>query len=303
MKKHVVYLSEEIEETALDVLKQHCTIVSSFDKSDDIEGIITRKIPVTAEIMAHCQSLRVISDHGTGVDQIDMTEAKKRGIIVKNTPGENAESVAELALSFMLSLLYKVKLNDRGLCEGRFEKWGQKELNGAELFEKKVGIIGSGYTAKRLAHILKSAFHCTVFCYNPHRNADELRDFGFIKIENLADLFAQMDIVSVNTPLTAETRNLVNKNIFASANPRLILVNTARGGIVNEADLYEALFTHKIAGAASDVFCDEPPEKANPLLSLDNFIATLHIAGSTEEAMRRVGLKTVENLLSVLEHR
>ncbi len=300
MNKHTVFLCEEIEAQALSLLKQHCTIVDNFDHSEDIEGIITRKIPVTAEIMAKCPNLKVISDHGTGTDQIDLIEAKKRGVKVKNTPGENAQSVAELALSFMLSLLYKVKLNDKGLEQGRFSKWGLSELNGNELFGKKVGIIGSGYTAKRLSLILKTAFNCKVFSYNPHKTKEELSSMGFYKIDTLEKMFSEMDIVSVNVPLTAETKDMINKKIFDVANPHLLLVNTSRGGIVNEADLFDSLAKGKIAGAASDVFTQEPPSKENPLLSLDNFIATLHVAGSTEESLRRVGVKTVENLLDIL---
>lgn len=301
MNKHTVFLSEALHSDALALLTSHCTIVSTFDNPEQIEGIITRKIPVTAEIMAQCPRLRVISDHGTGTDQIDLAEAKKRGIIVKNTPGENAESVAELAVSFMLSLLFKVKQNDSGLCAGTFSKWGLSELNGNELFGKKIGFIGSGFTAQRTAEIVRTAFSCSVFCFNPHRSATELSALGFSKIDTLAQLFQTMDIVSVNVPLTAETKNLVNERIFAVANPALLLVNTSRGGIVNEHDLFRALDSHCIAGAASDVFEQEPPESKNPLLSLSNFIATLHVAGSTEESLRRVGLKTVENLLSAFE--
>jgi len=300
MNKKTIYLSEEIDKEWAEYLYQHYNVVDNFENCNEIEGIITRKIAITRQIIKNCPKLKIISDHGTGTDQIDLRAAKEFNVKVTNTPGLNAQSVAELILAFMLGLSYKIKYNNQGMQEGLFNKFGLAELNGSELYGKKVGVIGSGYIAQRLSCIVKNAFDCTVYCYNPNRDRAYLEKLGLIKVDDLKELFKTMDFISVNVPLTETTLNMINCDILNIANPDLILVNTSRGGIVNEDDLYKALVNKKIRGAALDVFTNEPPSKDNPLLSLSNFMGTLHTGGSSYESLKRVGEATVKNLVEGL---
>ena len=301
MSKKTIYLSEEIDEDCLDILRGKYNIVSDFSNPEDIEGIITRQVKITEEIIESCPKLKIISDHGTGTDQIDLEAARRHGVKVTNTPGLNAQSVAELTLCLMLSLSYRVKYIDSGLKNSRFVRLGQKDLIGNELSGKKVGFIGSGCIAVRLKNILKTSFDCKTYAYNPHRDSTYLREIGFIKIDNIEDIFTKMDYVTIHAPLTSETKNLINKEVLDKSNPNLFVINTSRGEIINEKDLYNALVDGKIRGAALDVFEKEPPSSDNPLFTLDNFIGTMHVGGSSKESLKRVGEATINNLINELE--
>lgn len=300
MQRKIVYLNESISEKAETLLRSKYDVVNNYDNIENINAIITRKEVVNRDIMCRAKNLKIVSDHGTGTDQIDLVAAKELGIKVTNTPGLNAQSVAELAVGFFIALNYKIKKCHTGMEAGTFEKFGLPELNGNEISGKKLGIIGSGYIAKKLSLIMRTAFSAEIYCYNPHKTKEELLEIGFKKIETLEEFFSKMDFISIHAPLTSETKNLVNEKILSCANPNLILVNTSRGGIVNEKDLYNALVSKKIKGAALDVFEMEPPSKENPLLHLENFLGTLHVGGSTQEALDRVGLATVQNIIDVL---
>lgn len=293
-----VHLSEELAPSAYNRLKEKFEIVTDIEHPEELDAIITRKIKIDRNIIRRAKKCKVICNHGTGTDQIDLAAAKEAGIAVESAPGLNARSVAELALGFIMALSFKMKFNDSGMQEGKFSKFGLPELQGNEVFGKKVGLIGSGNIARQLAAILKQSFNAKIYCWNNHRSKEELSQLGFEKIESLSELFKICDIISIHTPLTEETKNLINKDILETANPDLILVNTARGGIINESDLYEALSTGKIKAAACDVFVQEPPAPAaaNPLLALPNFLGTLHVGGSTAEALDRVGNKCIDNL-------
>lgn len=295
MKKRI-YLSEEIAESAYNRLQENFEIITDFSKPEQLDGIITRKIAITREIISKAKKCKIIANHGTGTDQIDLAAAREFNIPVVSAAGLNARSVAELSLSFILALSYKLKFIDSGIQKGQFARFDLPELQGNEVRGKNLGVIGSGYVAQALGRTMKISFGATVYCYNPHQTKQELANAGFVKIDTLKELFHLCDFVSIHAPLTDETRNLINKEIFDKANPNLILINTARGGIVNEKDLYEALTTGKIKAAACDVFEEEPPAQDNPLFALPNFIGTTHIAGSTKEALERVGNATVDNV-------
>lgn len=298
--KKTVYLSEVLAESAYNRLKKNFNIVSDFNNPEKIDGIITRKISITREILSKTRNCKIVANHGTGVDQIDCEAAAEFEIPVVSAPGLNAQSVAELTLGFIISLSYKMKFCDSGMQQGKFEKFGLPELQGTEVSNKKLGLIGSGYIAKALAELMKTAFNADIYCYNPHRSEDELKALGFKKIDSIKELLKICDFVSVHVPLNEDTKDLINSENLSSASPNLILVNTSRGGIINEDDLYDALVNHKIKAAACDVFEQEPPAKDSKLLSLPNFIGTLHVGGSTAEALERVSNKTVDNIESYL---
>lgn len=159
---------------------------------------------------------------------------------------------------------------------------------------RTLGLVGTGNIAHRVADILRAAFDVRVLCWNPRRTAAECAAWGYEQVNTLPELFRRSDFVNVSITLCDATRDLINAPVFAAANPDLLLVNTSRGGIVNEHDLYVALTTGQIRAAASDVFVHEPPACDDPLIHLDNFIATFHIGGSTYESLERVSNRAVD---------
>lgn len=292
-----VYLCEPIAKEAYELLEQHAVIYDHLNCPELIDAILTRNIRVTREMIEQMPNLKVISVHGVGVDCIDMDAALERNILITNTPGQNAQSVAELAVSLILSSLRHVKHADLGLTNGTLHTFGSPDVVGFELSTKKVGIIGSGTIAQKTAHILKHGFSCEVYAYNPHKTEEELQALGFIPCNDLKTLFATMDIISIHCPYTKETVDLITTEIIDAANPNLVLVNTARGGIVSEDTLFYALKNKKIMAVASDVFTEEPLPCSNPLFQFDNFLATFHMGNATKEALIRVGMNAVKNII------
>lgn len=296
-----VYLSEQIAPEAYERLASHFAIVTDFDHPEELDAMIIRRAVVTGDTIRQAKKLKLISMHGVGLDTIDVAAAKECGVPVINVPGQSAESVAELSIAYMLTMSRKMKFADKGLSEGRFNHFGMKELTGEEIYGKKLGLIGSGHIACRVAEIAKSAFHMELFCYNPHESEAAIRALGFQKVDSLQGLFASMDFISIHIPLTESTKNLISAEVIAAANPNLILVNTARGGIVDEAALYQALKNGQMRGAGFDVFEEEIPNKNTPLFTLDNFMGSLHIGGSTNEALSRVSKVAVDHVFQYLD--
>lgn len=301
MNKQTVLVTEPIDSSVLKRLTDRYNVISSVNQSNikEINAVLTRKMAVNRDFISKAVNLKVIANHGSGADQIDLQAAKEYGVKVLSAPGLNALSVAELVLGFFINLSFKIKYSDEGLRIGQFTSFGIPELQGNEISGKNLGLIGSGNIARHLAKLM-SPFNMNIYCWNPHKSAQELRELGFKKVDSIKELLNKCDFVSIHIPLNSETKNLINGESFSNANPNLILVNTSRGGIVNETDLYAALVNKKIKGAACDVFTKEPPSKDLPLLHLANFLATPHIGGSTKEALERVGNKTVDNIISVL---
>ena len=296
----VVYLSEHIDEAAEKLLREHATVVDNFDHIEEIDGIILRNIPVTAELMDRAKNLKVIAKHGVGCNTIDLEAAKARGIQVIYTPTANADSVAELVVGLFLLLARKLYEANVGCRKGAYTTIAPQTLTGNELGGKTLGTIGMGHIATRVARILQGGFGVKALGYDPFCSAETAAQRGFEKVETLEELLERSDLVSVNVPLLDSTRNMISGNMFRHFKPGALLVNAARGGIVNEDDLYEALVSGKLKAAACDAFASEPPTGANKLLSLENFSATPHIGGTTEECMARVGMEVVTELMNVL---
>lgn len=296
-----VYLSENIAQSARERLEKNFEIVDNFDHPEKLDGIIVRRVKVTREIIRRAVKLKVICMHGVGLDTIDVGAAREYGIPVTRVPGGSIESVAELAVTFMLALSRKIKYIDHGLSSGEFDHFGMTETIGNEVFGKKLGLVGCGHIGMRVGEIMKNSFSMELYCYDPHKSMEECRELGYEKVDTIKELFQAVDYASISIPLLDSTRNIINEEVFEQANPNLVLVNTSRGGIVDEDALYRALAEGKIKAAASDVFAQEPPQKESPLLHLENFISTLHVGGSTEEALERVGNCTVDNLIREIE--
>lgn len=295
-----VYLHDHICDSAVARLRRHVNLVDNFDHPEELDAIIVRQQYCPREVISRAKRCRLIQMHGVGLDRIDVEAAKEYGISVKRTKGGNAQSVAELAIGFMLAMARKMKFLDRGLQAGKFQTFGLPETVGLELSGKKLGLVGGGQIAQLVADIARAAFHCEIFVYDSFLSAEACRALGFQKIETVSGLVAAVDFVSIHVPLTDSTKHMFNAAVFAKANPDLILVNTSRGGVVDEEALYQALTTGQILAAGMDVFEQQPPRPDHPLLSLDNFVGTLHVGGSTREALERNGNAVVDNVFAAL---
>ncbi|HEY1904767.1 MAG TPA: hydroxyacid dehydrogenase [Myxococcaceae bacterium] len=247
---------------------------------------------VTADVLANPGRLKLIGRAGVGVDNIDVEAATRKGIVVMNTPGGNSVAVAELTIALMLDLLRQLVPAIASTRAGRWEK--KKFGGGHELFRKTVGLLGFGSIGQLVAQRC-IAFGTTVIAYDPHP-VEASRRMG-AQIVPLDEVFRRADIVSLHLPLAEGTRNLVGRAQFAAMRKGSYLVNCARGGIVDEVALAEALRNGTLAGAAMDVFATEPVPPDHPLLALDNFLCTPHLGASTEEGQLACASQLAEQLV------
>lgn len=263
------------------------------ERSHDADVIMLANMPLDVSVLELAPSLKFIDVAFTGVDHIPMAEAKKRGIAVSNASGYATQAVAELCISFMIQLLRNVGKTEQSCRNG-----GTKEgLIGNLLCGKTIGIVGAGAIGKRVAALGK-AFGCSVLAYNRSTVTDSAID----EQVSLEELLKRADIISLHCPLTPETKGLIGQDELALMKKQAILINTARGGVVDSAALAEALKEGKIAGAACDVFEMEPPLPENhPLLHCPNTIVTPHIAFASVESMEQRAEIVFENLYSWLE--
>lgn len=296
-----VYLSEYIHPKAQELLRSRAQVVDNFQCPENIDAIILRVLPVDSKVMNQCRNLKVIGKHGVGCNTIDLEEAKKRGITVLNTPRANTNSVAELIVGEMLDIARNITTADSMSQRGAFQTIAPKAMTGIELSGKTLGLVGTGNIARRVAEILQGGFGMKVVAYDPYVSAEAMERMGYQKYEDVGDMIAAADVINISVPLTPSTKNLICGKIFDRFKPNAILVNAARGGIVNEDDLYEALRSGKLRAAACDAFVNEPPTLENTkLFTLPNFVGTPHIGAATEEALERMGMEVVEEVLSVL---
>jgi len=242
-----------------------------------------------ASVIDRADKLKVISRYGTGVDRVDLEAATRRGIVVTNTPGVNRIAVAELAIGLMFSLARRIPHVVNNARHGVWER-----ARGWELHGKTLGLIGLGAIGYEVA-TRALALGMRVLVYDPHPKG---RLFN-VDIVDLPTLLGESHIVSLHCAATPETTHLMNAERFAMMRDGAYLVNTARGEIVDEQALFDALTSGKLAGAASDVFQQEPPE-GSPLLALDNFLPTLHMAGTTVESVQRMAMLAAQNVVDVL---
>jgi len=259
------------------------------------DGIIVRsKTRVTASVIAAGQKLRVIGRAGIGVDNIDVDAATERGIVVLNTPDANATTTAELALAHLLSLSRHLPQADRSIRAG---EWQPAKFVGTELAGKSVGVIGFGSIGRIFARLcLGLRMH--VLAYDPVVTREVIEQAGAEPV-TLAALLARADYISLHCPLTDQTRHLINAERLAQMRPAARLINCARGALVDEAALFDALKTGRLAGAALDVYENEPP-RDSVLLTLESVVMTPHLGASTQEAQQAVSVKIAEGVASYL---
>ena len=298
-----VYLSEYICSKAVETLKEKVEIVDNWNHLEELDAIVLRNADVTREMMEQAKKLKVIGKHGVGCNTIDLEAAKDLGIAVLNTPTANTNSVAELIVGLMLVVGRNINYCDAVTRKKGFSRIAPPEASGLELRGKTIGLVGMGNIARRAGEILKGGFSVKLVGYDPYCSKELAEKCGIQKYEKLNDMLEISDFVTVSVPLTPLTRDLITSENFKYFKKNAVLINTARGGIVNEDDLYEALKNKVIRAAACDAFVEEPPNGKNKLMSLNNFCATPHIGADTDEALQRMGMEVAEEVLNVLEGR
>lgn len=296
-----VYLSEYIYPPAEKLLREKAEIVDNWDQIEELDAIILRNVNVTEEMMENARKLKVIGKHGVGCNTIDLDAAKKRGITVLNTPTANMNSVAELIVGLMLSAGRNISQCDAISRKEGFSRIAPPEMCGVELSGKTIGLVGMGNIARRVGEILKNGFDVTLVGYDPYCSREQAEALGIEKFDELDDMLEVSDFVNVSVPLLPSTKNLISAENFAHFKKDAVLINAARGGIVNEQDLKDALEKKTIRAAACDAFVNEPPTEKDPLMQVQNFCATPHIGADTEEALQRMGMEVVTEVLKVLE--
>ncbi len=261
------------------------------------EGLAVRSATkVTKEVLDPAQKLRVIGRAGTGVDNIDLAAASRRGVVVMNAPGGNSVSVAEHTLALLLALARQVADASQSTRGGKWEK--KKFASGRELLGKTLGVIGTGSIGGLVVRRAQ-AFGMKVLGYDPFLAAEAAEKLG-IELVDLSELWKRSDAVTLHVPLTEQTKNMVGGAQIAQMKPGALLVNCARGGLVDEKALARALKAGKLGGAALDVFEEEPPPADHPLFSCPNFIGTPHLGGSTEDAQQNVATIVCEAMVDYL---
>ena len=267
-------------------------LLKNIEKYDAL--IVRGKTKVTAQVIEKGKNLKVVGRAGVGVDNVDIAAASKRKIAVVNAPTGSTVSVAELAIGHMISLARKLPIADKSIKSG---KWEKKAFMGTELNGKTLGLLGSGRIGTEVAKRAQ-AFGMKTIAHDPYL-PPAIAQQNKIELVNKGSLFAESDFLSIHTALTPETKGMVGPQEFAAMKKTAFLINCARGEVVQEKALAEALKTGTIAGAALDVFENEPPT-GSPLLGLENVFMTPHIGASTKEAQLRAGMTIVEQVDTVL---
>ncbi len=301
-----VLISDNISTKCVDILKKaglKVDVKTGMSPDElkacigDYHGLIIRSATkMTADIIEAAKNLKVIGRAGSGLDNVDKTAATKKGIVVMNTPGGNTITTAEHTIALMVSLARQIPQATMSMKSG---KWEKKKFMGVELFNKTLGIVGIGNIGSQVARRMQ-AFSMNVIAFDPFLSEEKAKDMGVEKV-SLKELFKRADFITIHTPLTPETKNLINKEVIKTMKPGVRIINCARGGIINEKDLYDALVEGKVAGAALDVLEKEPPEN-NPLLTLDSVVTTPHLGASTREAQENVAVAVAEQIVDYLVH-
>ena len=286
-----VIVADKISDRGVELLKQTAWNVVQTTKETlagelaDADALIVRSATkVTADLMSKAPRLRVVGRAGVGVDNIDLGEATKRGVLVMSTPGGSSVSVAEHTFALLLALVRQVPKFDASMREGKWEK----SSSGAEVRGKTLGLVGLGRIGTEVARRGK-AFDMRVLAFDPYISEAAAKELG-VELVKLDELLAESDVLSLHTAVSPQTQQMINAQTIAKMKKGVRIVNAARGELIHEADLAAALKSGHVAGAALDVFAEEPP-KNSPLVGLTNVICTPHVAGSTAEAQEELGIQ------------
>ena len=309
--KYKIAVIEEIHKDGLKLLENHpdyeyelITDVSEtnlINKLPNFDACTLRVSKLDEKILKHCTKLKAISRHGVGIDNVDLSYIKKNNISLLITATANAVAVAEHVISMFLSLSKSITKYDKEVRKGNF-KLNADKIQTFELFNKNILIAGFGRIGKKLISRCL-AFETNVYIYDPYVDKKIIKEFGGIKVDKIEDGLKIADYVSLHMPLTNETKNLINYSVLKTMKKNSIIINTARGGIINEHELEKALNEGLIFGAALDVFSKEPVEKGNPLLKNEKVILSPHSATFTDECTSRMGIETTKNIIDFFENK
>src|SRR5215208_3134865 len=290
-----IFVADDVSESGLEPLREAGFAV---EKRTGLKGVELAEavrgadgLVVRSETRVTAERLRVVGRAGVGVDNIDVAAATQRGVVVMNAPDGNTMTTAEHTLALLLALARRVPEGQASLKAGR---WERKKFVGVELRGKTLGVVGLG----RIGRVVASralGFEMKVVAFDPFVAPERLRDEG-IELASLEEVCERADFITVHSPLTPETRGLIGAREFARMKPGVLVINCARGGLVDERALYEAIKEGRVAGAALDVFEEEPPPADHPLLSLEEVVATPHLGASTREAQEGVAIIVAEQM-------
>lgn len=267
-------------------------------KAREADYILCSWTPISRQAIEAGKKLKLIQKYGIGVDKIDLKAAAQCGVPVCIAAGVNAVAVAETAITLMLAVYKRLCLAHNSLRAGQWLKW-ELRTGCFELWQKTVGLIGGGAIGRAVAKRLSHGFECRVLYYDIYRLPPETETALGMIYTTLEELLRQSDIVSLHIPLTPETRGLIGEKTLAWMKPTAVLINTSRGGAVDEPALIAALQKGAIAAAGLDVFAKEPPDRDNPLLQMDNVVVTPHNGGGTVDTMKRIIGHAFDNVLKV----
>ena len=287
-----VYKELETIGDCVDISKSNSRDKDLANHIKDSEIVVIRSATkLTKEVLDEAEQLKIIARCGVGIDNVDLDFAKSKNIFVTNAPSANLISVVELTVALIISASRKLSLADSHLKKG---EWNRSEFLGYELYGKTLGIVGFGKAGRLVADRMKS-FGMSIVFYDPY-----VTDWnGSEESVELDDLLSTADVVSIHVIKTKDTENLISKDMLNLLKPSSIIVNTSRGGVLDEDYLFELLESEKIFGAGLDVYSNEPPENVNRYNGL-NLVTTPHIGASTNEAQLKAGLETIENIKKIL---
>ncbi|MGA2747820.1 MAG: phosphoglycerate dehydrogenase [Verrucomicrobiota bacterium] len=292
-----IALLQQRPEFKVIVLKQKTSEAELLPLVKEVHAMVVRsETKVTKNVMDAAPLLRAVGRAGVGVDNVDVEAATQRGIVVMNTPGGNTISTAELTFSMLMALARKIPQAHISMKEG---KWNRKDFQGTELYNKTLGILGMGRIGGEVAK-RALVFGMKVLAYDPYLSHARAKALQVELMEQVDDVYAGADFITVHMPMTDETRGMLNAAAFAKMKKGVRILNCARGGIVNEADLYAAIQSGQVGGAALDVYETEPPPADFPLRALPQVVMTPHLGASTQEAQENVGIEVAEAISEYL---
>jgi D-3-phosphoglycerate dehydrogenase / 2-oxoglutarate reductase len=300
-----ILIAESLAPAALKLLQQQpgWEVVVSTPKeyTQHLAGadalIVRSAVTVDKTVLAAAPNLRVIGRAGVGVDNVDLPSATAAGVLVMNTPGGNAVSVAEHTVALMLSLARSIPNASASVKSG---KWEKRKFMGNELRAKTLGVIGLGSIGREVVK-RAAAFEMHIIAHDPYVHSQTAKDVG-VALVDLPALFAESDYITLHTALTPESVRLLSRDAFAKMKKGARIVNCARGELIDQEALREALLSGHLGGAALDVFESEPPSPSDPLLAIETLVATPHIGGSTEEAQETVGVRIAQQIVEYLQN-
>ena len=309
MSKKKILIIKPIHEAGIELLKSNSNydfeVVENDDpkflksKIKDIDGISIRTSKLNADVIEVANKLKIISRHGVGYDNIDLDASKQKNLTLAITATANAVAVAEHVMFMLLNISKRKNMYDSTVKEGKFND-RNKLPKTVEIWDKNILIAGFGRIGQALIKRCLG-FEMKVFVYDPFVSKDVVEKLGGTKVDSMEEACKDMDAISLHIPLNDKTKNIINYDLLKTMKKNCIIINAARGGIVNEVDLDKALKENLIFGAGLDVFETEPPEANNPLLKNDKVFLSPHTAAFTEECMTRMGKETIQNIIDFFD--